>query len=357
MQKTFEKWNLLYADRLDKIRDIFLTVTNNQGILKKDLYTKIRETIYHPRAYIEKNKNTYFQKRTIEEFQKFKEKIGEYYRWRKRTLVEYIRAAEFLGLIEERKVGKNLRYYIPKISFRQKSIIVKENNFNNKFLTPNEKKGFIHILMENKRFREFLAWFMPDGKHPYSYKDFIKRSKSISFVFDPKISRPKDMKGPNVYISNDKRHEIEKDKLRITWTYREWSKFVGLTDEIKLNPKGKKWKDDNWRCFPIKKHKDDFNPFKFAQLVQKEFKIKPNEKIRLSIPLLLFRVCSKYYISVSDVKDLVILCNKKFGGRFYLEQLSSVFFDEKYKSSYIKLGGYYRGGLVINLNILEVKND
>lgn len=320
-------WTKISADRLDIIRNILLVAANDIGKLRKEFEEDIRQKVTPPSSRITKSPS-----------------------WKDRVIIEYIRAGQVLGLWE---FDQSARLKLENRFENQILTIINENNTGEE-LTSAERHAFASILLEHTHVSEFLSWFMIDNKHPVSVEHFLNNSTSIALTeVAPKVSRPK---GPDTYIKDNVRFSIEKPYIRITWVNIGWCKAVGLIDEIKVIPKGICREEESHRLYPVKVDGSTGKEWTVEELVNKIidlYKINKDEVKRIQIPKLIYDVCTNNFIGVKYFKELIVRSYKKLGNDFYLEQISSVFVDSKIRrynlsNNYIRVGGFYRGYLVIN---------
>ena len=312
-----------YADRLNTIRDIYFVVAREGEVSKDHLFELVAEQVPHP---------------TSSDLQTWTRK------WKQRLILEYIEAAQQLYLIELRDDDTYIltsRYPI------EKQLILGAQNLGKREFKDTEKRAFRTILLDSRQIQQFLAWFMDDGMPPKSYEDFISDSSQAISLREVHKDPESATRGPNEYFARGKWHEIAKETVRITWTNRYWCRDAGLIDWIRVDPKEIRDREHDWECYPVKYSRDNYTIDEFVQLVLEEFSIRVSESVRISIPKILYRFGARHFIAQEDIKALLLRANKKYPTQFYLEQVSSTFFNERYKNTYLKMGGYYRGYVAI----------
>ena len=320
-------WTKISADRLDIIRDILLVAAHDIRKSRKEFERDIRQLVAPPSSRISKSPL-----------------------WKDRVILEYIRAGQVLGLWDFDEFSQ-LRF--AERFNKEINAIIGEHNAG-KELNLSEQSSFKSILLEHPHVTKFLSWFMIDNRRPISIEDFVKDSTSIALAeVTPISSRPK---GPDTYIKSGQSFPIEKPYIRITWVNISWCKAVGLIDEIRVIPSGICSEEESHKLYPIK---IDGSPGRelslqgLVSMIVAAYRIEPDEIKRVRIPKLIYDMCTNHFISTRYFKERLVSAYERFRNNFYLEQISSVFVDSRRRrfnltNNYVRVGGFYRGYLVIN---------
>lgn len=320
-------WTKISADRLDIIRDILLVAAHDIGKSRREFEEDIRQLVTPPSSRISKSPS-----------------------WKDRVILEYIRAGQVLGLWD---FDEPSQLRLAERFHKQMHTIISEDNAGEE-LSLSEQYAFRSILLEHQHVAKFLSWFMIDNRHPISTEDFINNSTSIALAeVTPISSRPK---GPDVYIKSGQSFPIEKPYIRITWVNVSWCKAVGLIDEIRVIPTGICSEEESHKLYPVKIDGSPGRELSLQGLVSMiiaTYQIKPDEIKRMQIPKLIYDMCTNHFIGIRYFKECLVLAYKRFRNNFYLEQISSIFVDSRRRrfnltNNYVRVGGFYRGYVLIN---------
>jgi len=332
-----QEWSYLYAFNIRTLRDLFIYCAIHGEIEEKKLYKDMEEYKIPP------PKDHWINIKRKRE---------------KRLRLEYIHAAEYLGLIKR----ENGKVYPNYDKFKKEKVIIEAENKKRLFnkgeaspqLTLKEKKALLKIILNYERARDFLRWFLDFTKFPnslsFSIEDFKKEAKPI-FILS-KLEKGK--KGSQV-LKRDIDGEIWKipeDYIRLaSYVFPNWFMELGIIDRVRVFPN---FSEDNklWDMYyPIKMSEEKFLCKNLGKILQNMFLITKKQKIvTIRIPFLIYKLAKKFYCPVKAIKKGIEKIYKEDFKHFYLERTSLQLMRKqsiKDTESYIKVDGFYRSSLKI----------
>lgn len=327
-----KNWSYLFeAHNLRTIRDIFVYLALKGRMRETQLYEDMEEfKIPPPKGHWVRSN----RKRT------------ERYR------LGYIHAAEYLELIKRENgfVEPNLDTY-----WKEKETLVRENKKRtfepsgySPCLSEKEKKALNKIILEYDRARDFLRWFLDFSKFPDSYsfevKDFLEHAEPI-FVLG---RTAKGKKGSDILRReiDGKLWKIPDSYIRLVWVFRNWFSEGGLIDRVIVFPEFSEDKKLWHMIYPIKMNTEGFLAMDIRDHIERTF-LKNKTKETVWIPYLIYKLARTFYCSVDAIKLSVKRTYKEDFTHFYLERTSLQVMKKhsQYKSSYLKIDGFYRSTL------------
>lgn len=215
-------------------------------------------------------------------------------------------------------------------------------------LCQNEKEFLRANLLSYRPFVMFLEKFLVSSKEFQSYEQF--HSDGGILIFE------KDRKTGDQYLirANDEREPLPKKMVyEIKWTLKNWSKDLGLIDEIFLEQAMNNIGDRHKRVFfPIKTKASEISLGDLKSRIDSLINTTANGGNRVRIPLLMYDFCVRYFISVEGFHYLLKRLSQEFPDHYRLEKIPSVFIDERPHningySNYPRIGNVYRYSLVV----------
>lgn len=328
------KWSYLYAYNLRTLRDVFVYCAQKEKIKERTLYEDMASHKIPPPKTVWVNKN---RKR------------------KERARLEYIHAAEYLGLIC-RKDG----FVMPAFSAfeKEKKIIIKENakrtfkrSITSPLFTEKEKKALLGIILSYERAKDFLWWFLDFSKYSnirdFSLDDFKKHSQPL-YILGKTIASEK---GSEILrkFGDNKRWKIPAKYIRLAnFVFPKWFyeiDFIGKTVEFPEFSKDK----ELWHMFyPLRMSSEEFLQMDGASMLEELF-LKKKHSRSLWIPYVIYAVVLKYGCPVGAAKTLLKKLYNEDYEHFYLERTSLQVMKKraKYEESYIKVDGFYRSTIIL----------
>ena len=292
------------ADNLERIRDLIILIYRGEILGLRDF-------------------NRYLEK-----------KLG----WKKGRRYHYRAALEDFGLARVSPLGWELSE-----TAKQLAHINNYQDFEPLGLNPEEKEVFADILVTSRHSARFLGLFMPFGKPPETAVHFREYAQWISFV---------STKDAVIFYRGQESESISPKQARaFRWTIKNWLKTAGLIDEFQIEPTKLVNPRDTHVLFPIKASLDSMSYETFRSWVE-EIVQPRNRIVRIPIPVLMHRTCTRYYIPVKDFQRGIESLYRREPSRFRLEKMSSVHINETYEKAkdyaiYPKVDGTYRGVFAI----------
>ena len=340
------KWSFLYAYNLRIVRDIFVYCALKGEIKERDLYKAMEEKRIPP------PKDRWFYRR-----RKRKERL----------MLEYIHAAEYLGLIKKGNIKNEIFWFPDFSSFKEeKRRIIKENRgrcFESSIISPpfteNEKKAMLKIVLNYERARDFLLWFLDfNNKFPniwsFDEMDFREYAEPI-FIFGP-IEKGKkgrhllkrEIDGKIWKIPNENPYDYTR---LVSFVFPSWFKELGLIDEVIVFPEFSEDKKMWYMYYPIKMSDEEFLRLDMFEILEESF-FKEDVK-SVWIPYLIYVIARKYYCSTSAIKKSIINLYEKYPEHIHLGRAPLHLLKRRHKDSYIKIGGFFRS----YLNMIKREED
>ena len=337
-------WSYLYAYNIRTIRDIFIYCNYKGQIEEKAVYKDIKELRIPP------PKDKWINP---------KRKRPE------RLILEYIHATEYLGLIkrENDTILPNFDEFED-----EKRIIIEEGKgrlFNPSEVSPpfaeREKKALLTIVLNYERAKDFLRWFLDFSEFPdiwsFNINDFRKEAQPI--FISGKMEKGK--KGSSILKravdSKTWRIPTEKpdDYTRIvSYLFPNWFRELGVIDKVYVFPEFSEDKKLWHMYYPIKISEVEFLKKDISKILRDIFlKDRSQKMVSIWMPHLLYILTRKFYCPVSAIKKGIEKLYKEDFSHFYLDRTSLQVMKkhsrDRYKESYIKVGGFYRS----NLKVIE----
>ena len=335
------KWSFLYAYNLRILRDIFVYCALQGKVEENDLYKAMKERRIPPP----------------------KDKWISPKRKRKdRLMLEYIHAAEYLGLIRKESTKKQKNFFIPDFSNlkEEKRKIIRENqgrifepSRKSPPFTKNEKEAMLKIILDYERARDFLLWFLDFKQFPsiwsFDESDFRKYAKPI-FIFGP-IEKGKkgrhllkrEIDGKIWKIPNENPYDYTR---LVSFVLPSWFKDLGLIDWVIVFPEFSEDKKLWYMYYPIKMSDEDFLKIDMFKVIEESFFFKENVK-SIWIPYLIYIIARKYNCSTEAIKKGIKNMYEKYPEHFHLERAPLHLLKRRHEESYIKIGGFFRSYLNI----------
>jgi hypothetical protein len=293
------------ADNLELIRDLIILIDRGKILGLKDF-------------------NRYLEK-----------KLG----WKKSRCYHYRAALEDFGLVRINAFGWELS--------KTANQLARINNYQDLEplgLNAEEKEVFAGILVAYRHSARFLGLFMPFGKPPETVAHFRECARWISFV---------SVKDAVMFYRGQESESIPSQQARgYRWTMKNWLKTAGLVDEFQIEPTRLIDPRDTHVLFPIKSSLDSITYETFKSWIEEI--VQPKDRVvRIPIPVLMHRTCTRYYIPVKDFQRGIESLYRREPSRFRLEKMSSVHINQTYERGfkdyaiYPKVDGIYRGTLAI----------
>lgn len=331
---TDKKWSYIYAYNLRTIRDIFVYCAQRGEIKEEQLYDNMAKNIIAPPT---------------------KQWISAGIKRKERLRLEYVHAAEYLGLI--RRKQKIITPDFGNFEVEKKAIIKANKNriFKPSCVSQNlvdaEKWALTNILFDYQRARDYLFWFLDFKKFKnakeFKLLDFKRESKPI-FLLGKTIAK---QKGTDTIrrVADSKLWKIPKNYIRLANSlFPIWFIELGLIDKISVFPEFSK--DKNlWRMFYLIKVSDsDFLNRDIGKILEDLF-LKDSDKKSVWLPHLMYILALKYGCSTTAIKTALEKLYKEDYEHYYLERtsLSLMKRHTQYESSYVKIDGFYRSSLVL----------
>ncbi len=344
-----QKWGFLNAYNIRTIRDIFVYCVFKIRISEKELYQYMDNNIIPPpkRKWVYPNSKV-----------------------KDRLKLEYVHAARYLKLIKY----ENKYFYADLISHNiEKEIIISENlgreflaNSESPYLKENEIKALRKIVLDYKKAKEFLWWFLDWEKYPtidsFEENDFKNDSKPI--LINSKIEPKKKAREIIIREIDSKKWRIPYQKPNdytrlVTYILPQWFKELGLIDSVAIFPEYS-FDGNTWiMYYPIRAGYNDINLEDLKKSIYDIFFNDLENKKIIWIPQLLYYLVRKYYCSLEDMKNLIIKLHNDNFSNFSLERASlqvmtygsnirkSRYNPNYYENSFIKLEGFYRSYIII----------
>jgi len=328
-----QEWSYLYAYNIRTIRDIFVYCVLNGEIEEKKLYKDMEDKKIPP------PKGHWINKRRKRE---------------ERLRLEYIHAAQYLGLIIREK--RKIRPDFSEFKKEKKAIITENKNraFDRKGFSPpftiKEKRSLLNIILNYERARDFLRWFLDFSKFPnslsFTIEEFKENAKPIYIL--GKIEKGR--KGSQI-LKRDidgKIWAIPEDYLRLSsYVFPSWFLELGIIDKAMVFPE---FSIDNklWRMYyPLKTKEEKFFKINMLNILMDTFLAYDQKEQIIWIPYLIYTLAQKYCISVDVIKSRLQDIHKTDPAHFYMERIPSHLMRSRlrYKESYIEIDGFYRSHL------------
>lgn len=332
--KTNRKWSYIYAYNLKTLRDIFVYCSKKGKIAEKQLYADMARNIIPP------PKTPWINKKV-----KRKERLR----------LEYIHAAEYLGLVKREKgiIRPNLD------DFNVEKKIIIESNKNRCFkeanlsidLNQKEKWALANIIFNYERARDYLFWFLNFRKYKnadsFNPNDFKKEGKPI-FLSGRSVAT---QRGSNTLKrgADNKLYKIPYDYIRlVNYVFPNWFKEMGLIDKVVIFSEFSNDKNLWHMFYPVKISDEDFLNKNISKLLMDSF-LKNTNKKRIWLPYLIYVITLKYGCSIKAIKLALEKVYKEDYEHFYLERtsLSLMKRHSQYEDSYLKVDGFFRSSLII----------
>ena len=284
-----------------------------------------------------------------------------------RLMLEYIHAAEYLGLIKKGNIKNEIFWFPDFSSFKEeKRRIIKENRgrcFESSIISPpfteNEKKAMLKIVLNYERARDFLLWFLDfNNKFPniwsFDEMDFREYAEPI-FIFGP-IEKGKkgrhllkrEIDGKIWKIPNENPYDYTR---LVSFVFPSWFKELGLIDEVIVFPEFSEDKKMWYMYYPIKMSDEEFLRLDMFEILEESF-FKEDVK-SVWIPYLIYVIARKYYCSTSAIKKSIINLYEKYPEHIHLGRAPLHLLKRRHKDSYIKIGGFFRS----YLNMIKREED
>lgn len=329
-----QKWSYIYAYNLRTLRDIFVYCAQRGEIKEKQLYENMAKNIIAPPA---------------------KKWVSSGIKRKERLRLEYIHAAEYLGLIKRKQ--KIITPDFDNFEVEKKAVI--EANKNRAFkpscaspdLVDAEKWALTNILFDYGRVKDYLFWFLDFKKYKnagsINLSDFKNEGKPIFLLVKTIAAK----KGSDTIKrgANGKLWKIPESYIRLANSlFPIWFTDLGLIDKISVFPE---FSQDKrlWRMFyPIKLSNDDFLNKDIGKLLEDLF-LKDTDKKSIWLPQLIYVVALKYGCTTTAIKRSLEKLYKEDYEHYYLERTSLSLMKRRmqYEGSYIKVDGFYRSSLVL----------
>lgn len=328
------RWSYLYAYNLRTLRDLFVYCAQKEKIKETSLYEDMASNLIPP------PKNVW---------------VSKGIKRKERLRLEYVHAAEYLGLIK-RENGLVMPNYD---SFpHEKKIILKENagrvfatQISSPPLSEKEKKGLIGLLLSYERAKDFLWWFFDfniyKDSNGFSIDDFKNKAKPIFLLGKTVVSQ----RGSEVLrkFGDNTSWKIPENYGRLAnFVFPSWLSELGLIDRAVEFPDFSKDKQLWHMFYPLRMTTDEFLKLDGKKLFEELFLTRA-DKQSLWIPYVLYVVAIKYGCPVEAIKIKLERLFKDDYEHFYLERTSLQVMKKhsKYEGSYIKVDGFFRSTLIL----------
>lgn len=329
-----QNWSYIYAYNLKTLRDIFVYCSLKGEIKKDQLYDNMAKNIISPPA---------------------KQWVNPRIRRDERLRLEYIHAAEYLGLIKRKQ--KIITPDFDNFEVEKKAII--EANKNRIFkpscaspdLVDSEKWALTNILFDYGRVKDYLFWFLDFKKHKNAeslkLSHFKNEGKPI-FLLGKTIAAKK---GSDTIkrAADGKLWKIPDSYIRLANSlFPGWFTELGLIDKVSVFPEFSQDKNLWHMFYPVKLSNGDFLNKDIGKLLEDLF-LKDTDKKSIWLPQLIYVVALKYGCTTTAIKRALEKLYKEDYEHYYLERtsLSLMKRHTQYESSYVKVDGFYRSSLVL----------
>lgn len=315
------------AEQLDKLRDLIVLAKKKNVTLQKELeLLAIREGI-------------------------FTKENGK--AWKHSRIFQYIDGLHWLGFnLAQKRSGQ-----IVLTKSANKLAIIGKKNYQTNQLSNQEKRIFYDRIFTNEYIQNnFIKYFSPNQKPIWKFSNFIKVALPIyvTKVYQKKIidetsDRIRSQRLCDILTEHGVEYKVI-DSTEFLYTVRYWFLDLEVVDDLHISPRyGIKL---NHMIFPIKLRLDDFaNISKFEEIIKKV--CQPDER-SIPIPVLIYRICKRFFISVEQVKMLIEAVFHEKPDRYYLNRAPEFFLDIRYKKSYMHTSnGFWRDEIYLKGDRLE----
>jgi hypothetical protein len=328
------KWSYIYAYNLRTLRDIFVYCFMKGGITEEQLYDNMARNIIPPPT-----------KQWVSSVTKRKERVR----------LEYIHAAEYLGLINRKQKIINADFENFEV---EKKAIIEVNRtraFKPSYASPDlvdaEKWALSNILFDYPRARDYLYWFLDFKKYKnvgrFKIHDFKNEAKPIFLL--GKIIPAKKGSGTIKRGADGKLWKIPEKYIRLANSvFPNWFTELGLIDKVSAFPEFSRDKTLWHMFYPVKLLDSEFLSKDIGKLLEELF-LKDTSKKSIWLPQLLYEVAVKYGCTTTAIKKALLKLYEEDYEHYYLERtsLSLMKRHRQYEGSYVKVGGFYRSSLVL----------
>jgi hypothetical protein len=335
------KWSFLYAYNIRIIRDLFVYCALKKKITQEELYKAMDTNNIPPPKERWATPN--------------RKKVD-------RLKLEYVHAAMYLGLLNEMH-----GYFKPDFSqnLSEKETILDENKgrtfepaISSPPLTEKEKKALLTIVLNYKRARDFLRWFLDFRRYPsilsFNESDFRKDAKPLYI-----LSKIETDKKARQFLRRESDCKVWKipnenpnDYTRlVSFVLPNWFEELGLIGRVIVFPEFS-FDGNIWHMYyPIK---SDF--VLTTEMLKKEIfgLFEPyEEKKTIWLPFLLYVLAKKLNCAVKTIKSMLLKLNEQDFSSFILERSSlqvmryagKIHFP-LYEASFMKIDDFYIGYLI-----------
>jgi hypothetical protein len=214
-------------------------------------------------------------------------------------------------------------------------------------LSDHEREFLRTHLLSYRPFVAFLERFLVSSKKFQGYDQLRSDGGILAFEKDRET-------GDQYLIKANREKEPLPKKMvyELKWTLKNWSKDLGLIDEIFLEQAMNNVGDRHKRIFFPVKTKLSEVPLEDLRSRIDSLIDTTNGANRVRIPLLMYDFCVRYFAAVEEFHCLLRRLSQEFPDHYRLEKISSVFIDERpHKingySNYTRTGNVYRYSLVV----------
>jgi len=355
---TPKEWSFLYAYNLRTVRDVFVYCNLKKKISSKQLYLDLAANKVHPPKdyWIRRGKKR-----------------------QERLRLEYIHAAEYLGLIKQTKSEVTSDFSFQK---KEKELIVEQNEtreFNGSEgasppFSEQERKAFRSIISRFQRARDYLYWFLDFSKFEDSMSFSIEEFTSISEPIFVLSGNNSGLKGSDLILRCIDRElwsipsNKPNDYIRLaSYVFPSWFKDLGLIDEVIVFPELSKvilpeitsaispliGKRGRWCIYfyPIRMSSNEFKKVDLANYLRNKF-LKTRSFISVPVPEVVYSIANDFRCPVNVIHQRLALLFKEDFTHFYLDRASLNTLDRSrfraYEKSFIRVDGFYRSHLKIS---------
>lgn len=327
-------WSYIYAYNLRTLRDILVYCSLKGEIREEQLYDNMAKNIISPPT---------------------KQWVSSVIKRKERLRLEYIHAAEYLGLIKRKQ--KIITPDFDNFEVEKKAIIDANKNrvFKPSCASPDlvdaEKWALTNILFDYGRVKDYLYWFLDFKKYTnvgsLKLSDFKNEGKPIFLL--GKIIAGKKGSDTIKRGADGKLWKIPESYIRLANSlFPKWFTELGLIDKVSIFPEFSKDKTLWHMFYPVKLSNDDFLNKDIGKLLEELF-LKDTDKKSIWLPQLIYVVALKYGCTTTAIKRALEKLYKEDYEHYYLERtsLSLMKRHRQYEGSYIKVDGFYRSSLVL----------
>lgn len=227
----------------------------------------------------------------------------------------------------------------------------------NRFQTPGrlnseERRIFKLAFLQYERIKEFLSYFISNGKTFESYDQLEKYGDVV--IIKP---NPENKKSIIVITAVGEKVPLSQTQTKtVKWSFKLWCKELGIIDEIWLEEDRSYSKYLNTHnipkriFFPIKLDIEDAELTEFQRILDAVTQRIGSHHI--SIPILTYYFCTTYFVLVKSFHSKLIDLYRLDPYHYYLETGSIVGANESFRGirnydNYLRVDGYLRGYLVV----------